>query len=64
MLIKIPTSQRTMNIIQIFAPTYNKTVTEIEEFNKCVDEAMHLTKRGESTMIMGDFNIPIPTLSL
>jgi len=45
-----------MNIIQIYAPTNEKTEAKIEEFYNTLDETMKITKKNEITVVMGDFN--------
>lgn len=45
-----------MNIIQVYAPTNDKKEDEVKKFYITLDEAMKLTKKGEITMVMGDFN--------
>lgn len=54
-LLKLQTAHRNLNIIQIYAPTNDKPDQEIEEFYNKI-EVMQLTKKGEITMIIGDFN--------
>lgn len=53
-ILQLQTTHRKMNIIQIYAPTNDKTEAEIEEFYTILDEAMKLTMKGKITM--GTFN--------
>lgn len=48
-----------MTIIQIYVPINGRTDTETVEFYKWFDEAMLLTKKGELTMVLGDFTAKI-----
>lgn len=57
--IKMKTTHRDLNVIQIYAPTNDKTEQEIEEFYNKIDEVISLTKKGEITMVIGDFNAKI-----
>lgn len=61
MLLRLQTSYRMMNIIQTYAPTTKKTADEeVEEFYSKVDEAIwRFTKRGELTIVIGDFNAKV-----
>ena len=59
MVLKINTSRRVMNIVQVYAPTNDKDDNMIEEFYAELDEAMKLAKKGEITIIMGDFNAKV-----
>lgn len=61
MLLKLQTSHRIMNILQVYAPTNDKSDTEIEEFYNKVDELLKLTRKGEITIVMGDLNAKIGT---
>lgn len=58
-LLKLLTSHRTMNIIQAYAPTCDKSDDMIEEFYSDLEKAMCLTKKGEITIVLGDFNAKI-----
>lgn len=58
-LLKLQTTHRDLNIIQVYAPTNDKPDQEIEEFYNKIDEVMRLTKEGEITIIIGDFNAKI-----
>lgn len=44
-----------MNIIQLYAPTNDKSEADIEEFYR----KMKLTKRGEITIVMGGANAKV-----
>ncbi|XP_071640906.1 craniofacial development protein 2-like [Temnothorax longispinosus] len=55
MILKLQTSHRALNVIQVYAPTNDKTDAETEEFYSKIDEAMRLTKKGELTMVIGDY---------
>lgn len=59
MLLKLKTNRGMLNIIQVYAPTLDKEDEEIEQFYADVEEAIQLVKRGEITIIMGDFNAKI-----
>ncbi|XP_030765278.1 craniofacial development protein 2-like [Sitophilus oryzae] len=59
MLLKLQTTHRTLNIIQVYAPTNDKSDAEVEDFYSTLEEAMKLTKKGEINMVMGDFNAKI-----
>lgn len=59
MLLKLNTSHRVMNIIQAYAPTNDKTDDMVEESYGNLEEALRLTKNGEITVILGDFNAKI-----
>ncbi|XP_044750612.1 uncharacterized protein LOC123310952 [Coccinella septempunctata] len=56
---KLRTTHRDMNIVQVYAPTNDKSDQETEEFYSAIDEILRLTKRGEITMVIGDFNAKI-----
>ncbi|XP_030746036.1 craniofacial development protein 2-like [Sitophilus oryzae] len=60
-LLKLQTTHRDLNIIQVYAPTTtnDKPDQEIEEFYNKIDEVMRLTTKGEITMIIRDFNAKI-----
>ncbi|XP_071578112.1 craniofacial development protein 2-like [Temnothorax nylanderi] len=59
MMLKLQTEHRALNVIQVYAPTNDKTDAEMEEFYSKIEEAMRLTKRGELTMVIGDFNAKV-----
>ena len=59
MVLKINTSRRVMNIVQVYAPTNDKDDNMIEEFYAELEETMKLTKKGEITIVMGDFNAKV-----
>lgn len=59
MIIKLQTTHRVMNIIQVYAPTGDKQDEDVEIFYDSLDEAISLTKKGEITIVMGDFNAKI-----
>ncbi|XP_071580242.1 uncharacterized protein [Temnothorax nylanderi] len=59
MMLKLQTSHRALNVIQVYAPTNDKTDAEMEDFYSKIEEAMRLTKRGELTMVIGDFNAKV-----
>ncbi|XP_071637558.1 craniofacial development protein 2-like [Temnothorax longispinosus] len=59
MMLKLQTSHRALNVIQVYAPTNDKTDAETEESYSKIDEAMRLTKKGELTMVIGDFNAKV-----
>lgn len=59
MLLRIQTSYRFLNIIQVYAPTSDKSDVEIEEFYSNIEKVLSLTKKGEITLVVGDFNAKI-----
>lgn len=58
-MIRIKTTQRTLNIIQVYAPTADKVEEEIDQFYDDVQQALDITKNRDITIIMGDFNAKI-----
>ncbi|KDR23658.1 Craniofacial development protein 2 [Zootermopsis nevadensis] len=56
MLLRIQTSHRVMNIYKVYAPTKDKPDEEAEAFYNSIEELIRVTKRGEITFILGDFN--------
>lgn len=58
-LLKLATTYRTMTVIQAYAPTGDKSDDDIEGFYSTLDEASNLTKKGEITVVLGDFNAKI-----
>lgn len=48
-----------MNVIQTYAPTNDKADAELEEYFAKGEEVTGLRKKGEITVIIGDFNSKI-----
>lgn len=63
MLLKLNTSRRTMNIIQAYAPTNDRSDDLVEDFYNTLGEAMTLTKKGEITVVLGDFNAKLGSVA-
>jgi len=61
MLLTINAKPIMLNIIQVYAPTSDKSDEEIEDFYADVNKMLKLTKPHEMTIIMGDFNAKIGT---
>ncbi|XP_030760798.1 craniofacial development protein 2-like [Sitophilus oryzae] len=59
MVLKIKTSRRIMNIVQVYAPTSEKQDDMVEQFYNELEDIMKLTKKGELTIIIGDFNAKV-----
>lgn len=60
MLLRLRTSHRIMNIIQVYAPTNQKPEDdEVVKFYNDLHNTLKITKKGELTMIIGDFNSKI-----
>lgn len=48
-----------INIVQVFAPTVEKSEEEIEDFYSQIGVVMKNVKKRDATIIMGDFNAKI-----
>lgn len=59
MLIRLEAKPYNINIIQLYAPTGDKPVTEIEELYKDVDTLLKTTKKHEVVIVMGDMNAKV-----
>ncbi|XP_055387849.1 craniofacial development protein 2-like [Condylostylus longicornis] len=59
MLLKINAKPLTLNIIQVYAPTFDKSEEEVEDFYAEVTKVLKLTRRHELNIIMGDFNAKV-----
>ncbi|XP_030757748.1 craniofacial development protein 2-like [Sitophilus oryzae] len=59
MLIKLDAKPFPLNIIQVYAPTADKSDDEIANFYKELEVAWNHTKNHEVTVIMGDFNAKV-----
>ncbi|OWR55348.1 endonuclease-reverse transcriptase, partial [Danaus plexippus plexippus] len=51
-----------INIIQVYAPTAQSTVEEIENFYSAVTSALKDIPKRESTIVLGDFNAKVGTI--
>ncbi|KAL6420466.1 hypothetical protein ACFW04_014454 [Cataglyphis niger] len=58
-MIRIRTFHRIMNIIQVYAPINDKRDEDVEMFYNNMEELLKLTKKGEITFVMKDFNSKI-----
>ncbi|XP_037942288.1 craniofacial development protein 2-like [Teleopsis dalmanni] len=59
MMVKINAKPLNINIIQVYAPTPDKSDDEIESFYAELNELMRLTKSHEINIIQGDFNAKV-----
>lgn len=48
-----------INIIQVYAPTADKSDEDVEEFYQQIQDIMRGTKNGDINIVMGDFNSKI-----
>lgn len=58
-LLQLNAQGRQLNIIQVYAPTGDKVIEEVEEFYKDVETAMKQTKSKDITIVLGDFNAKV-----
>uniref|UniRef100_A0A8D8TK36 Craniofacial development protein 2 n=1 Tax=Cacopsylla melanoneura TaxID=428564 RepID=A0A8D8TK36_9HEMI len=58
-LLQLNAQSRLLNIIQVYAPTGDKSIEEVEEFYKDVETAMKQTKSRDITIVLGDFNAKV-----
>lgn len=58
-MITVKMSQGLLNIVQVYAPTSDKTEEEVEHFYNEVQQALDSTNNRDTTIIMGDFNSKI-----
>lgn len=54
LLMKLQTTHRLLNIIQVQRPTSKKPDEDVEIFNSNIEDQMRTNKRGEITRIMGN----------
>ena len=59
MLLQLKGNPININLIQAYAPTADKSEIEIERFYEDLKELLKITKSGEVTIILGDFNAKI-----
>ncbi|XP_037931408.1 craniofacial development protein 2-like [Teleopsis dalmanni] len=59
MMVKINAKPLNINIIQVYAPTADKSDDEIKSFYAELNELMRLTKSHEINIIQGDFNAKV-----
>ncbi|XP_055384420.1 uncharacterized protein LOC129614059 [Condylostylus longicornis] len=59
MLVKLSAKPVNINLIQVYAPTADKSDEAIEEFYHDIDELMKLTKPQELNIVLGDFNAKV-----
>lgn len=59
MMLKLQASPTAVNVIQVYAPTADKSDQEIETFYEELREALQTTKNHELTIILGDFNAKV-----
>lgn len=59
MLLRLKTNYRPMNIIQVYAPTADKQDEEVEQFYDQITSLLSMTKRGEVTIVLGDWNAKV-----
>ena len=59
LMIQINTNDKKVNIIQVYAPTADKTDNEIESFYEDLDNILKSTKTQDVTIIMGDLNAKV-----
>ncbi|KAI5751342.1 hypothetical protein M8J77_006574 [Diaphorina citri] len=59
MMINIASEKRNINIIQVYAPTADKSDEEIESFYEDIKKVLRTTKKHDVTMILGDFNAKV-----
>lgn len=58
-MIQLQTNQTRTNIIQVYAPTTDKSEEELELFYNDIQQALDITKTRDITIIMGDWNAKI-----
>lgn len=56
MVVRMYSSHRMVNIVQAYAPTADKSEEDLENFYASLYKALTLTKKGEITIVTGDFN--------
>ncbi|XP_073831724.1 uncharacterized protein [Musca autumnalis] len=59
MLIQLEARPLKINIIQVYAPTADKSKEEVEEFYEDIKYLMNMTKHHEITIVQGDFNAKV-----
>ncbi|XP_055388534.1 craniofacial development protein 2-like [Condylostylus longicornis] len=58
-MVNMKTKSGIMNVIQIYAPTADSEDDVCEEFYADLEEVLALTKKDDTTLIMGDFNAKV-----
>lgn len=64
MLIQMSAVPANLNIIQVYAPTADKPLVEIEEFYGQVEILLQHTKKHDINLIMGDLNAKVGCISV
>lgn len=59
MMLRIKTTYRIMNVIQVYAPTSDHNDQAVESFYNELEELLCATKDGEIACIIGDFNAKV-----
>ncbi|KAL1447433.1 hypothetical protein WDU94_013960 [Cyamophila willieti] len=59
MMLKLNTNFRTLNLIQVYAPTRDKSDADVEAFYSDIEKVLESTKKGELTFVIGDFNAKV-----
>lgn len=59
LFLQLQTNTGKLNVIQIYAPTKNKSDEEIEQFYKQVNQVLKSTKTQDTTIILRDFNAKV-----
>lgn len=59
MLLQLYGNPVNVNIIQVYAPTADKSEQEVEEFYGQVNEALSYTMKNEVNIVMEDFNAKV-----
>lgn len=59
LLLQLSGTPFNVNIIQIYAPTADKSIQELENWYKSLDSLLKTTKKNDINIIMGDFNAKI-----
>ncbi|XP_073841564.1 uncharacterized protein [Musca autumnalis] len=58
-MIRIDAKPITINVIQVYAPSSDKSSEEVEAFYDEIEELLQLTKQHEITIIQGDFKAKV-----
>ncbi|KAL1446089.1 hypothetical protein WDU94_009850 [Cyamophila willieti] len=59
MMLSIASENGTINLIQVYAPTADKSDEEIETFYEEIESLLKTTKKHDITIILGDFNAKV-----
>ncbi|XP_072375942.1 uncharacterized protein, partial [Diabrotica undecimpunctata] len=59
MMVTLKTAQSRVNLIQVYAPTAEKSDEELEQFYNELQQALEVTKSRDVTIVMGDLNAKI-----